>query len=134
MVEKYKEELYTTEDPPHLIGFQCEECGSVEFPFGYRCSKCRSDKLAKKHFPPKGKIHSWAICQTSASEFFDVPYAIAYVDFPEEDVRVFGQLELENYKDPNIEIGQEVKTIEGDIRKNEENEQIQSFKFKPIKR
>lgn len=131
---KYKSKLYSGEEPVHLVGFECKDCGSVEFPFEYRCSQCKSDNLVEKDFPPEGIIHSWAISETSASDLFDIPYAIAYIDFPEEDVRVFGQLELEDYEDPDIEIGQEVKTVEGVIRRNEEGEDIRSFKFKPIRR
>ena len=129
-VEIYGKELFVTEPEPQLVGVKCKSCGNVIFPPTKICNECLSKELEEYKLSRKGKIHSFSIVRVPPDPSFKVPYAIAWIELP-DDVLVFGQLEVEEKDYDKLKIGMEVETVVGVIRYNGDKPVI-SYKFKPI--
>jgi uncharacterized OB-fold protein len=74
----------------HLLGSRCHSCGAHFFPVREVCSGCLSDKLKTVGLSTQGTLYTYSVVRQSTPAF-EVPYALGYVDFP-EDVRIMGQI------------------------------------------
>lgn len=74
-----------------LVGTRCEACQVMYFPPRHYCVKCYSgDSIKSAELSPCGVLYSWSIVHVGPRGA-PVPYAVGYVDFP-ENVRVLGRL------------------------------------------
>ena len=91
---------HTMADKPHLIGTQCEQCGTYFFPrqSDYcRNPNCDSTDFREVELSRTGKIWSYTnACYKPPTPFVAqepfVPYAIAAVQLEKEQMVVLGQV------------------------------------------
>ena len=75
---------------PQLVGSECSRCGHKAFPLAKVCTNCLSEDLVSVPLSREGVLYSYTVVH-AAPKGWAVPYAIGYVDLP-EDVRVFSHL------------------------------------------
>jgi uncharacterized OB-fold protein len=88
-----------TAENPHLIGSQCERCGTVSFPRQFSCPKCTSEDVHPRQLARKGTLWTWTIqCFAPKSPPYPEdavadfePYGVGYIELPGE-VRVEARL------------------------------------------
>lgn len=81
-----------TEDGVRLMAGRCSNCGKIAFPRRAVCDRCAAvGDPDPTPLAPVGVLYSFSEIHVAPAGF-PVPYAIGYVDFP-EDVRVLGQIE-----------------------------------------
>jgi uncharacterized OB-fold protein len=74
-----------------LAACKCGQCGRVFFPRRTVCTECGStEPMLDFDLKGPGTLYSYSIIH-AAPKAFSPPYAVGYVDFP-EDVRVLGQI------------------------------------------
>ncbi len=75
----------------HLEACKCAQCGRVFFPRRTVCTECGStERMMDFELRGPGKLYSYSVVH-AAPKSFSPPYAVGYVDFP-ENVRVLGQI------------------------------------------
>ena len=117
-----------------LIGSTCESCGEVYFPKKEIaiCSHCQSEKIRETALSRVGCVVSYTVVyQPPAGGFYKgpVPFTCVIVELP-EGVHVQGH--FIDPKPDKIEIGLPVKVVL-DLLYEEEENQIVTFKFAPVK-
>jgi uncharacterized OB-fold protein len=81
-------------DPPQLLGTHCAACGAVTFPRREFCAACgERDGLATRGLSSAGTVHCFTVVR-QAPPGRAVPYVLAYVDLPRDQVRVLAQLDV----------------------------------------
>ncbi|MDD7939685.1 Zn-ribbon domain-containing OB-fold protein [Actinomycetospora lutea] len=79
-------------DPPHLIGARCGACGVTTFPARDVCPSCRAeDAPAPTALSTEGRVHSFTVVR-QAPAGTPVPYVLAWIDLPADDVRLMAQV------------------------------------------
>lgn len=130
MAEKVplKEDLFR-EDPSggNLLGNRCDSCGKIFFPKAQICFECGHEELAEVQLSRRGILYSYTIGHMP-SRHFTPPYAVGYVDLP-EDVRVFAPL-VTTEQTP-FSVGMEMEVV---IEKlwEEGDKEIIGYRFKPV--
>lgn len=80
---------------PHryrLEAAKCKKCGKVFFPHRLICSKCGCREFQTIKVSEIGKLLSYTVIHTPASQFKDIaPYALGICTFP-EGVRITAQI------------------------------------------
>lgn len=112
----------------NLIGSQCRSCGAHFFPIRAACSRCLSQDLDTIGFSTEGTLYTFSIVRQSTPAF-KVPYALGYVDFP-EDVRIMGQIggcELED-----IDIGMPLTLVLEPFGEDEDGNPLTGYRFHPV--
>lgn len=63
----------------------CAACGRLRHPPGPRCPACRSDAVAWREAPPRGRIFSYTVAHHPADDSVRGrgPYNVILVEFPE---------------------------------------------------
>jgi len=75
-------------DPPRLLGSRCRSCGTTAFPAREFCPSCRAvDGLAVTELGTEGRIATFTVVR-QAPPGVAVPYVLAQVDLPDDDVRL----------------------------------------------
>ncbi|PXY18941.1 Zn-ribbon domain-containing OB-fold protein [Prauserella muralis] len=75
-------------DPPRLLGSRCAACGTTAFPPREFCPSCRAvEHIDKAELATAGRIHSFTIVR-QAPPGMPVPYVLAWVDLPDDGVRL----------------------------------------------
>jgi uncharacterized OB-fold protein len=119
-------------DGLHLIGSHCTKCGKNYFPPREICPECFAQGSEAAMEPIKlsnrGRLYSYSIVHV-APKRFNPPYGIGYVDFPEK-VRVLGQMTTYDVKQMKVDM--EVQVELGRIAVDEQGNEVQSYKFRPI--
>jgi uncharacterized OB-fold protein len=110
-----------------LLGNKCASCGQIFFPKAQLCLDCGHEALTEVELSRRGTLYSYTIGHMPSIHFAP-PYALGYIDLPEE-VRVFAPLELT--EDSQFEVGMEMDMV---IEKlwEEEGKEIIGYKFKPV--
>ena len=110
-----------------LVGSRCKKCNRVYFPRQEICANCFDQTdMEDTSIGPIGKLYSYTIVRVP-SRGFNVPYAVGFADFP-NNVRVFAQLtEVDPEK---IKVDMNVELVLGKIGKDEDGNEIISYKFK----
>ena len=111
-----------------LIASECNICGKRFFPQGKYCPECMSEDIGCYHMSNVGTLYSYTVVRTKSKEF-NTPYAIGYVDFP-ENLRILAQ--IEDWQS-GIEIGEKVKVICGVIGLDDDGAELTSYKVKAVK-
>jgi uncharacterized protein len=75
-------------DPPRLLGSRCTSCGTVAFPPREFCPSCRAvDGLTETELGTAGRIATFTVVR-QAPPGVPVPYVLAQIDLPDDDVRL----------------------------------------------
>jgi len=94
-------------DPPQLLGIHCAACGAVTFPKREFCAACGArEGLSTRGLSSSGTVHCFTVVR-QAPAGRAVPYVLAYVDLPRDQVRVMAQLDAAPER---VRIGLAVKT------------------------
>jgi uncharacterized OB-fold protein len=131
-----KEEFYMlnffTEDPePRLIAGKSKSSGNWTFPPYLADPVSFTDDVEHTELPRNGVLHSFTIVRRSLPDF-TVPFGLGLIDFPDQEVRVMAQVEADDLEN-DLELGMEVETIIGVVRKAKDGSDIYSYKFRPVK-
>jgi len=79
-------------DPPRLLGSRCRACSTATFPAREVCPACRAaDVAAGSELSPEGRVHSFTVVR-QAPAGVTVPYVLAWIDLPADDVRLMAQV------------------------------------------
>jgi uncharacterized OB-fold protein len=110
-----------------LLASKCTSCGQVFFPKIVFCLSCLSDSVKDITLSRRGKLNTYTIGHM-ASMHFQPPYAIGYLDMP-ENVMVFAPLKMIEGKP--FKIGMEMELV---IEKlwEKDNKEIIGYSFKPV--
>ena len=80
---------------PHryrLEAAKCKKCGKVYFPHRLICRECKCREFTTINISPIGKLISYTVIHTPASQFKDEsPYALGICEFP-EGIKVTAQV------------------------------------------
>lgn len=118
---------------PVLQGSRCGSCGKVSFPQKTICPGCLS-REDQEEIPlsRQGELYSFSVAHV-APEGFKTPYAFGLVVLP-EGLRLFSILiDCEPF-DEVLKIGMQIELGLGPIGKNEEDEDVYNYVFKPVNR
>lgn len=75
-----------------LEASKCKKCGKSFYPPRLICDKCGSRKFESYTLPEEGKLMTFTVIRTPASQFSDeAPYALGIVKFP-DGVQMMGQI------------------------------------------
>lgn len=78
-------------EPPRLLGSRCSACGAATFPARAFCPSCRTGTVEPAELSPIGRVHSFTVVR-QAPPGTEVPYTLAWVDLPEDRVRLMAQV------------------------------------------
>ena len=123
---------FFTEDPePRLIAGKSKSSGNWTFPPYLADPVSFTDDVEHTQLPRNGVLHSFTIVRRSLPDF-TVPFGLGLIDFPDQEVRVMAQVEADDLEN-DLELGMEVETIIGVVRKAKDGSDIYSYKFRPVK-
>ena len=123
---------FFTEDPePRLIAGKSKSSGNWTFPPYLADPVSFTDDVEHTQLPRNGVLHSFTIVRRSLPDF-TVPFGLGLIDFPDQEVRVMAQVEADDLEN-DLELGMEVETIIGVVRKAKDGSDIYSYKFRPAK-
>jgi uncharacterized OB-fold protein len=96
-------------DPPALLGSLCASCARKAFPPRDVCPSCGAlDRARPARLSARGVIYSFTIVR-QAPPGLATPYVLAYVDLPEDEVRVLSR--IEGLAPEDVEIGLPVRLV-----------------------
>lgn len=109
-----------------LAATRCEVCGQTYYPPRNMCVNCLDNgKIRSTELSKRGILYSWSIVHVGPKGV-PVPYAIGYVDFP-EDVRVLGR--IANWQGVNIHSGADIEVEVENATIESGREEAQQFHF-----
>jgi uncharacterized OB-fold protein len=75
-------------EPPRLLASRCVTCGAKAFPARTFCPACRAvDGLVETELTLRGRVHTFTVVRQAPSGV-EVPYVLAQIDLPADDVRL----------------------------------------------
>lgn len=125
--EGYFHQATSPSDESCLLASRCQSCGQVFFPKRKHCLDCFGQDMEEVILSTTGKLYTFTIVHMP-TEHYDPPYAIGWVEFPEE-VRVFGQ--IKGWESRPLKIGMNMKVVIDTLWQEEEREVI-GYKFEPL--
>jgi uncharacterized OB-fold protein len=129
---------FTLDDPPHLIGTKCGDCGTYFFPRedGWcRRPGCGSTDLVETELSRTGKVWSYTDAQYQPPAPFvpkadeHVPFAQAAVELAEEQLIVMGQV-ADGYGVDDLTTGAPVELVVEELFEDDEAVHL-VWKWKP---
>ena len=127
--------LFQGEGPAaRLIGTRCASCGSHYFPKSLSCRNpaCRDKQIGAVLLSPRGTLYSYTVQSYRPPPLFRMepwaPYALGLVELP-EGLRVMGMLSGCALTD--IHIGMAVELTVEPLYRNEQGQDVMTYKFKP---
>jgi len=128
-----REGLWNAEEPPRLLGSQCNQCGEVLFPKrdGRLCSYCQSDNLKEVVLSRRGKIYSNTVVMQRPPVYYlgEVPYALGFVELP-EGVRI--ETLFTGCNPDDLHIGMDVEVVIEKLNDDEQGNEVMAYKFRPV--
>jgi uncharacterized protein len=119
---------------PQLIGTRCLSCNSYYFPTKPTCSNpnCQEKKVQEVLLSTEGKLWSFTVLRYPPSPPFKndqkPPYPVGLVELP-EGIRVMGL--ITGCEVDKVKIGMNMKLVVETLYKNEEGQDVLTWKFKP---
>lgn len=118
----------TPEEKPYLIGGKCRSCGRTFFPKRRFCSSCQAEgTIEEVPLSTQGVLYSFCVIHTPP-EGFEAPYALGYVDLPEEDLRIFAPLAADDLG--QLKIGMEMELVIEKLCQDEAGNPLVCYKFR----
>ena len=75
-------------EPPRLLASRCAACGAKAFPARTFCPACRAvDGLVETELSVRGRVYTFTVVRQAPSGV-EVPYVLAQIDLPVDDVRL----------------------------------------------
>jgi uncharacterized OB-fold protein len=101
------------EGRPVLLGSECAECGTRQFPAAPVCSHCMSEDVAVIALAREGTVYSTTIVHAGPAKWRK-PMVVGYVDLT-DGVRVFAHLRGPISIGASVEVGIDVVAEEGGV-------------------
>ncbi|MDG1945388.1 MAG: OB-fold domain-containing protein [Halioglobus sp.] len=129
---------HTMEAKPHLIGTQCEVCGTFFFPKQNHFCKnpnCESTDFREVELSRTGQIWSYTnACYKPPAPFvakepFE-PYAIAAVQLEDEKMVVLGQV-VEGLSVADLKVGMPMELVLEELHETDEDIKV-TWKWQPL--
>ncbi len=118
-----------TNDGYALEGSRCETCGGSFFPPHEFCPQCLDDgTMAPARLSRRGTLYSFSIVH-AAAKGFRAPYAVGYVDLP-ENVRVLAQ--ISNWEEVDLSSGMTMEVDRAVIGENPDGSAKESYVFRAV--
>lgn len=125
-------------EQPHLIGAQCDQCGTYYFPKQVsfcRNPDCDGADFSEVELSRTGKIWSYTnACYKPPAPFVAAepfePYAIAAVELDKEKMIVLGQV-VTGVATDALKVGDDVELVLETLHEDEEDTKL-SWKWKPL--
>ena len=129
---KFVEDIWFKNTPKGfvLVGSRCETCKKTFFPKKIVCPNCFDSDLKEVPLSRKGRLHTYSVSAMGPPEM-KKPYAIGFIDLP-EGIRVFSILNGCEPWDEVLKVNMEMEMIISEIKKDESNDPIWSYKFRPV--
>jgi uncharacterized OB-fold protein len=118
----------------YLLANRCQRCGLTFFPSRQYCIECyKSDDLREIKLATEGILHTFTIVHRATPDF-KTPYAVGYIDFKKDGVRIFAP--IVGCKPEDLKIGMKMELVFGEINKvsidgKDKNRLI--YQFRPMK-
>ncbi len=130
---------YTMGNKPHLIGSQCDSCGTYFFPKQSqycRNPNCDSTDFSEVELSRTGHIWSYTNACYKPPEPFQAkepfePYAIAAVQLDKEEMVVLGQV-VEGVSVADLKVGMPVELVMETLHETDEDVRV-TWKWKPAR-
>jgi len=130
-----EEGLFTMPDSAggfHLVGSQCNFCGTVAFPKKKRCIKCFGADIAIVPLSSRGKVATWTVIRMKPYGYKgQVPYVLADIELP-EGLHLRTQLSGVNPEAPAVNIGDEVDAHVETIYQDDKKNDVLCYKFRKV--
>ncbi|MFH2129353.1 MAG: OB-fold domain-containing protein [bacterium] len=110
-----------------LLANKCKACGQIFFPKAKFCLSCVHNELEEIELSQKGSLYSYTIGHMPSSHF-QPPYAIGYIDLP-ENYRIYAPLVM--VEDQPFEVGMEMVAVIDKLWE-EDGKEVIGYKFKPV--
>lgn len=122
-----------TEDGLRLLGSRCRRCGKLFFPRKRYCTNCLdSSEMEEYILSRRGKLISYSIAHDSLMGI-KTPYAFGYIKLIPDGLVIYSLLtECEPFEE-NLKIGMEMEMVIEHMVKDFNDNDIYSYKFRPIK-
>ena len=129
---------HTMEVKPHLIGTQCQSCGTYFFPKNHdycRNPACDSSDFTEVELSRTGHVWSYTnACYKPPEPFVAadpfVPYSIAAVQLEKEQMVVLGQV-LEGVACADLKVGMPVELVLEKLHETDDDVKM-TWKWKPV--
>lgn len=133
MVKPFREGLFNWPlkkgEEVRLKGSKCNSCGRPFFPSRVICPFCyEKGGMEPVLLSRQGKLETFSVVRQPGLRY-PVPYVVAYISLPEK-LRVFAQ--IEGCSPEDLKIGEEMEMVLGEIRTDENGDQLVGYKFKPV--
>lgn len=109
-----------------LLARQCRKCGACYLPAIATCVTCRCTEFQPRPLPASGRLYTYTVVRGSGGVWPDV-YTIGYVDFPDEQVRVCGQ--VRETGEARLEIGMAVGIEDAVLYTDANGTAVRCFRF-----
>ena len=144
MNEKAKEQVpvldgwFTLGDQPHLLGSQCQACGTYYFPKQSVFCKnpaCNGEDFDEVELSRRGKVWSFTnACYQPPEPYVSPdpfePYTIVAVELEKEKMTVLGQA-AEGTNVSDLKAGMEMELVLETLFSDDESEKL-TWKWKPV--
>lgn len=111
-----------------LLAYRCSGCAAHYLPRVVICSSCGGQEFTIAPLANVGNLYAYTIVHV-APPGYPSPYAIGYVDFPEQ-VRVFGQISLEHADRLRCDIPVEIEVAV--LRHDADGKPVEGYRFAPL--
>ena len=129
---------HTMEAKPHLIGTQCQDCGTYFFPKQNdycRTPECESTNFCEVELSRTGKVWSYTnACYKPPAPFVAqepfVPYAIAGVQLETEQMVILGQV-IEGLTVDDLKVGMPMELVLQPLHETDDDIKV-TWKWQPL--
>lgn len=129
---------HTMEAKPHLIGTQCQDCGTYFFPKQNdycRNPQCESTDFREVELSRTGKVWSYTnACYKPPAPFVAqepfVPYAIAGVQLETEQMVILGQV-IEGLTVADLKVGMPMELVLQPLHETDDDIKV-TWKWQPL--
>lgn len=132
----FRPDVFTLQ-PLRLHGMRCGRCRQVSFPTRESCPSCGSpDDLQQRPLSARGVLCSWSVVR-NAPAGLRTPYTLAYVDLPDDGVRVMSRLSEADGVELVVGLPLELTAIAVDETRAEPSSDADSpymFAFRPARK
>jgi len=116
-------------EPPHLIGSRCRQCGKSFFPSKVQCPKCSGKELEEIALSSRGKLYTYTVIHQAPPGYpGKVPYVVGKVQLPEGE-RILAP--IVQAEPSQLRVGMEMELVIGKAFDDPERGEVLTYQFRP---
>jgi uncharacterized OB-fold protein len=125
-----RQDLFTTNATPVLLGTKCQSCGAHHFPRHDTCPYCSAEGPERVELSSLGVLWAWtAVTAPPPGYMGDTPFGIGVVELP-EGVRVITRLTVSN--PALLSRGQAMELCVVPLHTDADGNDVVTFAFAPV--